>query len=111
MTRLFGYTRDGGGSLIGSVWIRYWSDDGAVNGWAMSANYQSFGSDTKDPVDDGNWEAILDKRGAREGTWHVCVVAGEASTTCLSNTIDATTMANCRPGKGVQVFWLDFRRN
>ena len=107
-TRLFGFTRTQANVLVGGVWLHYWGE-GGVSGWSSSAYTQTFGNDTKWEGDEGNWEAVIDKKAARAGTWHVCVVAAENSTTCISNTVDVTTDDNCR--RGTQVLWLDFRQN
>jgi len=107
-TRLFGFTRGQDDKLIGGVWIHYWGE-GGVSGWFMSAYSLIFGSDTKWVGDEGNWEAIIDKKTPRAGTWHVCIVPAENSSTCMSNTLDVTTDTNCR--KGTQVLWIDFRQN
>jgi hypothetical protein len=107
-TRLFGFTRAQDDKLIGGVWIHFWGE-GAANGWSMSAYTLTFGADTKWVGDEGNWEAIIDKKTRRAGTWHVCTVPAENSSTCISNTLDVTTDTNCR--KGTQVLWIDFRQN
>jgi hypothetical protein len=106
-TRLFGFSRAQDNSLIGGIWIHFWGD--GVSGWTQSASYLSFGSDTKWEGDEGNWEAIIDKKTRRAGTWHVCIVPSENSTICISNILDVTTDTNCR--QGTQVLWLDFRKN
>jgi hypothetical protein len=106
LTRLFGYTLDPDGDLQGDVWVHYWADgwDGA---WAKSLWYD-FGEGTPWTGDDGNWDGVLDNR-ARDGTWHVCVVAGEGSWDCLSNRVDVTTSSDCV--NGYQVYHITFRQD
>jgi hypothetical protein len=107
MTRVFGFTLDKAGSLAGDVWVHYWSNDWA-GGWVKSLAYD-FGASTTWKGDEGNWEGILDKKSARENTWHVCVVPSQNSTTCISNMIDFATDSHCR--NGVQVVWIRFQKN
>jgi hypothetical protein len=103
LTRLFGFTLDQDGELLGDVWVHYWADgwDGA---WAKSS-WEAFGSGQDD---DGNWDGVLDNR-PRSVVWHVCVAPKKNSFDCLSNVVDAETSANC--GKGYQVIAIDFRQN
>jgi len=106
-TRLFGFARAQDDKLVGDVWLHFWGD--GASGWSVSSWTLTFGSDTKWEGDEGNWEAIIDKKTARAGVWHVCVVPAENSTTCISNIVDVTTDTNCH--RGTQVLWLDFRQN
>ena len=111
MTVLAAYTRPGVCArpcVRSSVWIHYWGETD-VSGWSVSAGYLVFGGDTKWEGDEGNWDAIIDKKTRRAGVWHVCVVPGQDSAACISNILDVTTGTNCH--KGTRVLWLDFRRN
>lgn len=77
MTRVFSFTWETSGHLAGDVWVHYWSNDWA-GGWAKSLWYD-FGASTSWKGDEGNWEAILDKKRPREGVWHVVVVPSQNS--------------------------------
>jgi hypothetical protein len=50
---------------------------------------------------------VLDTR-PREAVWHVCVVPGEGSWTCLSNEVNAVTSYDCH--NDIQIVVIDFQQ-
>lgn len=105
LTRLFGFTLDQYGDLVGDIWVRYWAD-GWEGAWARS-RWDPFGTNTSWKGDEGNWDGVLDVR-PREAVWHVCVVPGEGSWTCLSNEVDAVTSYDCH--NDIQIVVIDFQQ-
>jgi hypothetical protein len=105
LTRLFGFTLDQYGDLVGDIWVRYWAD-GWEGAWARSL-WEPFGTNTSWKGDEGNWDGVLDTR-PREAVWHVCVVPGEGSWTCLSNEVDAVTSYDCH--NDIQIVVIDFQQ-
>lgn len=106
LTRVFGFTLASNGALAGDQWVHYWAD-GWEGDWAKSG-WQDFGAGTPYKGDEGNWDGTIDNR-MRTGTWRVCVTDKEDSWTCISNTVNATTDADCV--KGIQVVQMSFRKN
>jgi hypothetical protein len=105
LTRLFGFVLDQYGDLVGDIWVRYWAD-GWEGAWARS-RWEPFGMNTPWKGDEGNWDGVLDTR-PRQELWHVCVVPGEGSWTCLSNEVDAVTSYDCH--NNIQIVVIDFQQ-
>lgn len=105
LTRLFGFVLDQYGDLVGDIWVRYWAD-GWEGAWARS-RWEPFGMNTPWKGDEGNWDGVLDTR-PRQELWHVCVVPGEGSWTCLSNEVDAYTYYDCH--NNIQIVVIDFQQ-
>jgi hypothetical protein len=106
LTRLFGYTLDRNGDLLGDVWVRYWAD-GWEGAWARSLWYD-FGAGTSWRGDEGNWDGVLDTR-PRGVTWHVCIVPAQGSWDCISSQLDVTTSLDCI--NEYQVYHITFRQD
>ena len=105
LTRPLGVTFYQNG-LAGDVWVHYWAD-GWEGAWAKSL-WTDFGAGTSWQGDEGNWDGMIDNK-PRDGVWHVCVVPGEGSWDCISNTVDAGTSSNCESGP--QVIHITFNKN
>jgi hypothetical protein len=104
-TQAQGFTLAQNGGLAGDIWVHYWAD--SLGFWAKS-DWVGKGGDTPWLGDERNWDALIGP-GVRPGTWHVCVVDKNNSSTCQSNTVDAVFNSNC--DTGVQIVNITFRKN
>jgi hypothetical protein len=93
------------GDIVVHVWTDGWDGVWDRSSWRLDQGGPGVG-------DESNWDVILSNK-PLQCTWYVCVVPDEGSWDCISNQVDAKTVAEpCGPtSDGVQMVRIIFQHD